>query len=79
MHIIVRFLSINRHEEVEFNLFAPEDVQAEDRQPLFEQFWDSRAPSIGEAGGVGWAETLRLKQKMTYNEENLGECVNIDS
>ena len=34
------------------------------RKPLFEQFWGSGAPIIGEAGGTGWQDWAISQQAL---------------
>jgi hypothetical protein len=44
---------------VEFNLFPPENVSKSQLRALFEVFWDSRCPRVGEKDATGWAETMK--------------------
>uniref|UniRef100_A0A6A7FS99 Protein NRDE2 homolog n=1 Tax=Hirondellea gigas TaxID=1518452 RepID=A0A6A7FS99_9CRUS len=59
---------------LEFNLFQPElpdDVPLQDKLALLEQFWDSRAPRLGEAGNIGWADALCSRQTAQYTDQIL--------
>ncbi|XP_047737443.1 nuclear exosome regulator NRDE2 isoform X2 [Hyalella azteca] len=56
---------------LEYNLFTPDNLaqlKHEDKLPLLEQFWDSRAPRIGEEGSLGWGEALKTRQGARYTE-----------
>ncbi|CAG0918777.1 unnamed protein product [Notodromas monacha] len=47
----------------EFNLFCPEELtKHEDKVNVFEVFWDSRAPRIGERDARGWSTSLADKR-----------------
>eukprot|EP00249_Psilotum_nudum_P017451 c26330_g1_i1 orf=1196-3601(+) len=50
--------------QIEFNLFAPPIKLSEGKkQRLFQDFWESGAPRIGEDGAAGWAGWLKKEEE----------------
>ncbi|CAN1265751.1 Nuclear exosome regulator NRDE2 [Linum perenne] len=68
--------------EIEFSLFCPSLLLSENAKlRLFEHFWNSDAPRVGEEGAVGWSTWLEkeeenrqriLKEEMSREEESGG-------
>lgn len=54
--------------QAEYSVFGPR-IQASEasKQTLFQRFWDSGAPRIGESGAVGWGTWLAKEEERLQN------------
>lgn len=60
---------------IEFNFFAPEQLQRyirlDDWLAFFEPFWDSGNPRFGEAQAIGWCSAMKNKETHSTTLQNL--------
>lgn len=50
--------------QIEYCMFSPSlDVTERSKKRLFNEFWDSGAPRVGEDGAVGWATWLQEEEE----------------
>lgn len=50
--------------QVEYNIFSPPiKVKESNKRRLFQEFWDSGAPRVGEDGAAGWAAWLQQEEE----------------
>ena len=55
---------------MEYTLFAPLIQPNEsNKRRLFEAFWESQAPRIGEDGALGWAAWLEREEEQIRNAQ----------
>ncbi|KAL8464762.1 hypothetical protein ACS0TY_034316 [Phlomoides rotata] len=49
--------------EIEYSLFSPLVSSEQSKQRLFEHFWSSNGPRIGEDGALGWSTWLEKEEE----------------
>eukprot|EP00250_Pteridium_aquilinum_P014193 c21834_g1_i2 orf=187-3744(-) len=50
--------------QIEYSMFSPSlDVAERSKKRLFNEFWDSGAPRVGEDGAAGWASWLQKEEE----------------
>ncbi|XP_076048708.1 nuclear exosome regulator NRDE2-like [Oratosquilla oratoria] len=62
---------------IELNLFVPKTfkgfkVSLESKLALFEPFWDSRSPRVGEKDAKGWSSVMEKREQVIFPEVILG-------
>ena len=67
---------------VEFNCHSPSDLNGdsyEERLDVFEEWWDSEVPRIGEEGCAGWNKKLKIEtRKFKVNNDDKTSSISQD-
>ncbi|KAI1608548.1 NRDE-2, necessary for RNA interference-domain-containing protein [Exophiala viscosa] len=55
---------------LEYNLFRPNPITANDLIPALEQFWTGEVPRIGEEGAAGWSSNTNVEVKENADKQH---------